>query len=120
MAWFLLARLLFTGAVVYSAFLLQPLGPQPAANLLFGFGLALLAVVFEWQLRETPVTHMAGALVGGARRPGARQGHRRRAVLGRPGRPAGGVPAQLRPAGRCRIWAWSSAGARASGSSPSG
>jgi uncharacterized protein YacL len=66
MAWFLLARLLFTGAVVYSAYLLQPLGPQPAANLLFGFGLALLAVVFEWQLRDTPVTHVAGALLGGA------------------------------------------------------
>jgi uncharacterized protein YacL len=66
MAWFLLARLLFTGAVVYSAYLLQPLGPQPAANLLFGFGLALLAVVFEWQLRDTAVTHVAGALFGGA------------------------------------------------------
>ena len=66
MAWFLLARLLFTGAVVYSAFLLHPLGPLPTANLLFGFGLALLAVVFEWQLRDTPVTHMVGALAGGA------------------------------------------------------
>jgi uncharacterized protein YacL len=66
MAWFLLARLLFTGAVVYSAFLLHPLGPLPMANLLFGFGLALLAVVFEWQLRDTPVTHMVGALAGGA------------------------------------------------------
>jgi uncharacterized protein YacL len=66
MAWFILARLLFTGAVVYSAFLLRPLGPEPAANLLFAFGLALLAVVFEWQLRETPVTHVAGALIGGA------------------------------------------------------
>jgi uncharacterized protein YacL len=66
MAWFILARLLFSGAVVYTAYLLQPLGPQPAANLLFGIGLALLAVVFEWQLRETPVTHMFGALLGGA------------------------------------------------------
>ena len=28
--------------------------------------LALLAVVFEWQLRETPVAHMLGALLGGA------------------------------------------------------
>lgn len=65
MAWFILARLLFAGAVVYMAFLLQPLGPQPAANVLFGLGLALLAIVFEWQLRDTPVTHMAGALVGG-------------------------------------------------------
>src|SRR5262245_52639888 len=66
MAWFLLARLLFTGAVVYTAFVLQPLGSQPVANLLFGIGLALLAVVFEWQLRETPVAHMFGALLGGA------------------------------------------------------
>ena len=37
-----------------------------SANLLFGLGLALLAVVFEWRLRDTPVTHIAGALVGGA------------------------------------------------------
>jgi hypothetical protein len=63
MAWFILARLLFSGAVVYTAFLLQPLGPQPVANLLFGIGLALLAVVFEWQLRATPVAHMFGALL---------------------------------------------------------
>jgi uncharacterized protein YacL len=66
MAWFIVARLLFTLAVVYSAFLLRPLGPSLAANLLFGFGLALLSVVFEWLLRETAVTNMAGALVGGA------------------------------------------------------
>ena len=66
MAWFILARLLFTGAVVYSAFLLRPLGPELAGNLLFGVGLAALAVVFEWQLGDTPVTHMLGALVGGA------------------------------------------------------
>jgi uncharacterized protein YacL len=51
---------------VYTAFVLQPLGSQPVANLLFGIGLALLAVVFEWQLRETPVAHMFGALLGGA------------------------------------------------------
>lgn len=66
MAWFVLARLLFAGAVVYSAFLLRPLGPELAGNLLFGLGLAALAVVFEWQLRETPVAHMFGALIGGA------------------------------------------------------
>ena len=65
MAWFVLARLLFGGAVVYSAMLLRPLGPAPLANLLFGAGLAALAVVFEWRLRETPVSHMLGALVGG-------------------------------------------------------
>src|SRR5262245_39696125 len=67
MAWFILARLLFTGAVVYSAFLIAPLGADAAVlNLLFGFGLAALAVFFEWQLRETPVSNMLGALAGGA------------------------------------------------------
>jgi uncharacterized protein YacL len=66
MAWFILARLLFVGAVVYSAFLIGPLGPETAGNLLFGAGLAALAVVFEWQLRDTPVTHVLGALIGGA------------------------------------------------------
>jgi len=66
MAWFFFARLLFAGAVVYSAFLLRPLGPELAGNLLFGVGLAVLAIVFEWLLRETPVTHMFGALLGGA------------------------------------------------------
>jgi uncharacterized protein YacL len=66
MAWFILARVLFAGAVVYSALLLRPLGPEPVGNLLFGLGLAALAIVFEWQLREISVTHMLGALVGGA------------------------------------------------------
>lgn len=66
MAWFILARVLFAGAVVYSALLLGPLGPEPVGNLLFGLGLAALAIVFEWQLREISVTHMLGALVGGA------------------------------------------------------
>ena len=45
MAWFILARLLFTGAVVYSAFLLRPLGPELAGNLLFGVGLAFADIV---------------------------------------------------------------------------
>ncbi len=66
MAWFILARVLFAGAVIYSALLLRPLGPELLGNLLFGLGLAALAVVFEWQLREIPVTHMLGALIGGA------------------------------------------------------
>lgn len=66
MAWFILARLLFAGAVVYSAFLLQPLGPQPVANLFFGIGVAALAVIFEWQLRDLSIAHMVGALLGGA------------------------------------------------------
>jgi uncharacterized protein YacL len=66
MAWFLLARLLFFGAVVSSAFLLRPLGPEPAGNVLFAAGLAAVAVVLEWQLRDTAVTHVLGALLGGS------------------------------------------------------
>jgi uncharacterized protein YacL len=66
MAWFILARLLFVGAVAYTAILLRPIAPELVPNFLFGLGLALAAVFFEWRLRETPVTTMLGALLGGA------------------------------------------------------
>ncbi len=65
MAWFILARLGFVGAVAYSAFLLRPIGPDPLINLVFGFALAAVSVAFEWTLRHTPVTHMLGAVLGG-------------------------------------------------------
>jgi uncharacterized protein YacL len=66
MAWSILARVLFAVAVAYAAFHLRPLGVSPLVNLLFGVGLAALAVFFEWRLRETPVTSQLGALLGGA------------------------------------------------------
>ena len=66
MAWFILARLAFIGAVAYSAFMLRPLGDDSSLNLAFGTGLGLLSVAFEWQLRNTAVTHMLGAFIGGA------------------------------------------------------
>ncbi len=66
MAWFILARLLFVAAVVYTAVLIRPIGADVLPNAVFGLGLALVAVVFEWRLRETPVTTMLGALLGGA------------------------------------------------------
>jgi uncharacterized protein YacL len=66
MAWFILARLLFTGAVAYTAFVLRPVGTDPLANVLFGLGLAGLAVLFEWLLRDLALTNLFGALVGGA------------------------------------------------------
>jgi uncharacterized protein YacL len=66
MAWFLLARLLFTAAVASTAFLLRPLGPDPLVNVLFGLGLAGIAVVFEWLLRDLALTSLIGALLGGA------------------------------------------------------
>jgi uncharacterized protein YacL len=65
MAWFILARLLFTGAVAYTAFVLRPLGPDPLVNVLFGLGLAGVAVLFEWLLRDLALTNLIGALLGG-------------------------------------------------------
>jgi uncharacterized protein YacL len=66
MAWFILARLLFACAVAYSAYELQPLGEDATINIAFGAGLAVVSIVFEWQLRNTAVTHMLGAFIGGA------------------------------------------------------
>ena len=66
MAWFLLARLLFVIAVVYSAVLLRPLGGSVAVNAAFGVALAVVFVAFESRLRNTSVTHMLGAMLGGA------------------------------------------------------
>ena len=66
MAWFIVARLLFTAAVVSTAFLLRPVGPDPLANVLFGLGLAGIAVLFEWLLRDLALTSLLGALIGGA------------------------------------------------------
>src|SRR5690349_8970853 len=66
-AWFALARVLFVTAVGYSAFQLEPLGPDSATlNVAFGLVLGLLIVVLEHRLKTTSVTHMIGALLGGA------------------------------------------------------
>jgi uncharacterized protein YacL len=66
MAWFALARGLFVAAVGYSAYQLQPLGPDTVLNVAFGSVLGLLIVVLEHRLKTTSVTHMIGALLGGA------------------------------------------------------
>jgi len=66
MAWFVLARALFVAAVGYSAFQLHPLAAGEFPNVLFGFVLGVLIVVFEVRLKDTSVTHMVGALLGGA------------------------------------------------------
>src|SRR5437762_7884647 len=65
MAWFALARILFVAAVAYSALVLHPLPLGGPANLVFGLALAGLTVVLERRLRETAVTHVLGALIGG-------------------------------------------------------
>lgn len=66
MAWFLLARIGFIAAVAYSAYMLRPLSDDPLINAGFGLVLGALSVAFEWQLRNTAVTHMLGAFIGGA------------------------------------------------------
>src|SRR5213593_2992719 len=66
MAWFALARVLFVAAVAYAAALLQPLPFGIAVNVGFALALAALVVVFESRLRETSVTHILGALLGGS------------------------------------------------------
>jgi uncharacterized protein YacL len=66
MAWFVLARALFIAAVGYSAFQLHPLAAGEIPNIAFGLVLGLLIVVFEIRLKNTSVTHMIGALLGGA------------------------------------------------------
>jgi uncharacterized protein YacL len=66
MAWFILARLLFVSAVAYAAVILRPIAADVPLNLAFGIGLAFLVVLLEIRLRETSITHVLGALIGGA------------------------------------------------------
>jgi uncharacterized protein YacL len=58
--------MLFIGAAGYSAYQLQPLGGSAAVNIGFGIALGAVIVAFEIQLKKTSVTHMLGALIGGA------------------------------------------------------
>ena len=53
-------------AVGYSAHQLQPLAGGPLPNSAFGIALGLLVVWFEIRLKRISVTHMLGAIVGGA------------------------------------------------------
>jgi uncharacterized protein YacL len=66
MAWFVLARVLFVAAIGYSAYQLQPLIGGAFANVAFGLVLGFLIVAFEIRLKDISVTHMLGALLGGA------------------------------------------------------
>jgi uncharacterized protein YacL len=66
MAWFVLARVLFVAAIGYSAYQLQPLNVGAVANVAFGLVLGILIVAFEIRLKDISVTHMLGALLGGA------------------------------------------------------
>ena len=92
MAWFILARVLFVAAVTYTAVLLRPFHADWLPNVAFGFALAALLVGFEIRLKKTSVTHMLGALIGGAIGLATAQDDRRRAVLGQHARRARRVP----------------------------
>ena len=66
MAWYVVARVLFVGAVGYSAHQLQPLAGGPLLNTAFGAVLGSLIVLFEFRVRNTSVSHLVGALLGGS------------------------------------------------------
>jgi uncharacterized protein YacL len=67
MAWFVLARGLFIASVAYTAYQLEPVawGGAPG-NVAFGVALGALIVVLEMRLKDSSVTHMLGAMLGGA------------------------------------------------------
>jgi len=66
MAWYVVARVLFVGAVGYSAHQLQPLAGGSLLNTTFGLVVGSLIVLFEFRIRNTSVSHLVGALLGGA------------------------------------------------------
>jgi uncharacterized protein YacL len=66
MAWFVLARVLFLAAVTGAAMFLQPLNAPVIFNAGFGLLLGALVIAFDWRVRDLSVTHMLGALLGGA------------------------------------------------------
>lgn len=65
MHWLPVVRLIFISVVGYSAHQLQPLA-HTLGNVLLGVSIGALIVLAEHRLRDTSVTHLLGALVGGA------------------------------------------------------
>lgn len=65
MSWFVLARGLFVTGVGFAAFQLRPLAFGPFPNLIAGCVLAAACVLLEMRLRDTPLTNLFGALLGG-------------------------------------------------------
>src|SRR5919106_4520190 len=66
MPWNIVARALFVAAVAWAAALLRPFHPIIAVNGTIGALLGLVIVLIETRLRETEVTDLLGALIGGA------------------------------------------------------
>lgn len=93
MPWFVLARILFVAAVGYSAYQLHPVVGDPLPNLAFGLGVAGLVILLEIRLKETAVTNLLGALIGGAIGLAAAPDDRDGALLGKPQQRASRLPA---------------------------
>ncbi len=66
MPWQIVARALFVAAVAWAAALLHPFNPHLIVNIVVGALLGVLVVVAEARLRESEVTDLLGALIGGA------------------------------------------------------
>jgi uncharacterized protein YacL len=64
MAWFALVRVVFVGAVAYTAAVLQPIPAGILVNLIFGLILSALSVLFETRLREIATSRVLGGLIG--------------------------------------------------------
>jgi len=66
MPWHLVTRALFIAAVAWAAALTRAFHAAIAVDIAVGIGLGLLIVFIETRLRETEVTDLLGALIGGA------------------------------------------------------
>src|SRR5687768_4209474 len=66
MVWFAIARVAFVAVVGYAAYQLHPLVGDPISNLAFGLVTGSLFVALEIRLKDISVTHLLGALIGGA------------------------------------------------------
>ena len=66
MPWNIVARALFVAAVAWAAALLHPFHPAVVVNGSIGALLGVVVVLIETRLRETEVTDLLGALIGGA------------------------------------------------------
>jgi uncharacterized protein YacL len=66
MPWNIVARALFVAAVAWAAALLRPFHPLAPVNISVGALLGVVVVLIETRLRDTEVTDLLGALIGGA------------------------------------------------------
>jgi uncharacterized protein YacL len=66
MPWHIIVRACFVAAVAWASALLRPFNPALAANIAIGALLGATIVLIETRLRETEVTDLLGALIGGA------------------------------------------------------